>query len=158
MAGFESAACRKDGIDPEVFFPLDEVGINPHNVVLIEQAKDVCRRCPVAAECLAAAFELDDPEFRVGIFGGMTGPERDQVVRAGRAATQARINAAKAAAHRARNPERVERGHDRCSTCETRQHVRVNGLIVKHPVSARHRGTMCPGSGRPPRRVAVAGS
>ena len=38
-----------------------------------DAALDVCRRCPVRAECLAWAIELDD---QLGIAGGTTTAER----------------------------------------------------------------------------------
>lgn len=61
----QAAACRAPGVDPEWFFP--------------ESAEDrrravaVCRTCPVAAECLAAADGDDD---RWGVRGGLTAWQR----------------------------------------------------------------------------------
>jgi hypothetical protein len=152
MAGFEDAACRAPGVDPEVFFPPNEDQRTPLSVRDVEAAKAVCRRCPVAAACLAAAFDLDEPGFAVGIFGGMTGPERDRVVRAGRAAEQAVINAAKAAAHRDRHRVRgAERPAGRCPTCRRREYLRRDGLVVRHPRRARGPvGQACGGSGQVP--------
>ena len=40
----------------------------------IEQAKEICRRCPVRAECLEYALMLP---IRHGIFGGLDEVERD---------------------------------------------------------------------------------
>lgn len=62
------AACRDE--DPELFFPVSEVGPGAEQVA---QAKAVCARCPVRAECLEYALEngLDH-----GIFGGLTEQER----------------------------------------------------------------------------------
>lgn len=54
------AACRD--VDPEVFFPLGSA----------EQAKTVCRSCPVAAECLVWALE----HGATGVWGGTTEDER----------------------------------------------------------------------------------
>jgi WhiB family redox-sensing transcriptional regulator len=51
--------------DPEIFFP--EKGGSTRS------AKAICRRCPVAAECLAAALARDE---RFGIWGGLS--ERDR--------------------------------------------------------------------------------
>lgn len=75
------AACRDE--DPELFFPVSEVGPGARQV---QQAKAVCNRCPVRTECLDTALRngLTD-----GIFGGMTGRERREVARRGRSATQA---------------------------------------------------------------------
>ncbi|HLU54070.1 MAG TPA: WhiB family transcriptional regulator [Pseudonocardia sp.] len=71
-----AAACRDH--DPELFFPLSEVGPGARQV---ERAKAVCAGCPVRSECLdyALAAGLDH-----GIFGGMTETER-RVLRRARA-------------------------------------------------------------------------
>lgn len=55
------AACR--GMDPELWFPLDDGA----------PARAVCARCPVADDCLALALRLglDD-----GIFGGLDADDR----------------------------------------------------------------------------------
>ena len=72
MSGYEDwrqrAACRDE--DPELFFPLSDIGPGAHQVA---RAKTVCARCPVRAECLdyAVANGLDH-----GIFGGATESER----------------------------------------------------------------------------------
>jgi WhiB family transcriptional regulator, redox-sensing transcriptional regulator len=62
------AACRDE--DPELFFPVSETGPGARQTA---QAKVVCARCPVRAECLEYALEngLDH-----GIFGGLTERER----------------------------------------------------------------------------------
>lgn len=75
------AACRDE--DPELFFPVSEVGPGARQVT---QAKAVCARCPVRAECLDNALRngLND-----GIFGGMTERERRELVRRDRGAAQA---------------------------------------------------------------------
>lgn len=59
------AACRD--ADPELFFPVSETG--PH----VEQAKAVCRGCPVRTDCLERAVRAGEP---AGIWGGLTAPER----------------------------------------------------------------------------------
>lgn len=65
------AACREE--DPELFFPLSEMGPGARQAA---EAKAVCARCPVRAECLDYALEngLDH-----GIFGGLTEEERRRV-------------------------------------------------------------------------------
>lgn len=71
MTGTEwthQAACRDE--DPELFFPISEVGPGARQV---EQAKAVCARCPVRMQCLEFALENGLAD---GIFGGMTGDER----------------------------------------------------------------------------------
>lgn len=64
----DNAACPEE--DPELFFPKGYEG--PWKLA-IEQAKTVCRRCPVRAECLQ--FALDE-HIGDGIFGGYTEKER----------------------------------------------------------------------------------
>ena len=62
----ESAAC-KDDPTPDLWFvtPSDHHGI--------AAAKAICRRCPVAAECLAEA--MADPSI-VGVWGGLDEQQR----------------------------------------------------------------------------------
>ncbi|KAA9161342.1 WhiB family transcriptional regulator [Amycolatopsis acidicola] len=67
------AACRDE--DPELFFPVSEMGPGARQVA---QAKAVCARCPVRAECLSSAL---DAGLDYGIFGGLTGSERRKLVR-----------------------------------------------------------------------------
>lgn len=68
-----AAACREE--DPDLFFPK---GAEGPWVLVIDEAKAVCRRCPVIEECLRWALEerIDD-----GVFGGMTAPERHSILR-----------------------------------------------------------------------------
>ncbi|MFD3546738.1 WhiB family transcriptional regulator [Streptomyces sp. NPDC058655] len=75
------AACRQE--DPELFFPI---GTSGPALVQAEQAKAVCRRCPVMAECLQWAL---DGNQDMGICGGMTEDERRAAKR--RAARTARL-------------------------------------------------------------------
>lgn len=56
--------------DPESFFP--------HKGGSTRQAKSVCLRCTVSAECLDWALEHDE---RHGIWGGLSGPERHKIQR-----------------------------------------------------------------------------
>ena len=58
------------GEDPELFFP---VGTNGPAVWQAQEAKTVCRRCPVAAPCLTWALENG---VEHGIWGGHTEEER----------------------------------------------------------------------------------
>lgn len=61
-----------------------EVSFFPDRGEDTSQAKSVCRRCCVRAEC--EAFAMSDPEaFSHGIWGGTSGRER-KVARRGRAA------------------------------------------------------------------------
>jgi WhiB family redox-sensing transcriptional regulator len=61
------AACRDS--DPELFFPLGAVGAS---VPQIEQAKRICRTCPVCGPCLRWALDHGD----AGVWGGTTEEER----------------------------------------------------------------------------------
>lgn len=64
----DQAACL--GEDPELFFP---VGTTGPAVRQIEQAKGVCRGCPVISPCLEFAIETGQDE---GVWGGTTRDER----------------------------------------------------------------------------------
>lgn len=74
LAAMEIPEFVTDGLcaqtDPEIFFP--EKGHNGR------EAKKICARCPVRAECLAWAL---DRKERVGVWGGTTGHERDAMRR-----------------------------------------------------------------------------
>lgn len=94
----DNAACRDE--DSELFFPKGNEG---HWLLIIEQAKTICRRCPVADACLNFALTEGIPS---GIFGGLTEQERAGLrrsVRRGR--TAAEDVTAKAA--EARQPRRT---------------------------------------------------
>lgn len=62
------AACLD--VDPELFFPIGNAGPALRQ---IEQAKAICRRCPVAATCLTWAM---DTKQEHGVWGGLTEDER----------------------------------------------------------------------------------
>jgi WhiB family redox-sensing transcriptional regulator len=65
------AACRD--VDPELFFPVSASGAS---VPQIEEAKQVCRTCPVRAACLRWALERGE---NAGVWGGTTEDERRSV-------------------------------------------------------------------------------
>jgi WhiB family transcriptional regulator, redox-sensing transcriptional regulator len=65
------AACK--GSDPELFFPISDVG---PGALQVAEAKTVCGRCPVTSDCLAYAL---DNGLDAGIFGGLTETERRKV-------------------------------------------------------------------------------
>ncbi|GAA3569046.1 WhiB family transcriptional regulator [Amycolatopsis ultiminotia] len=69
------AACQDE--DPELFFPISDVGPGARQV---ERAKAVCARCPVRQECLSYALGNG---LTNGIFGGTTELERRKLVRTG---------------------------------------------------------------------------
>jgi WhiB family redox-sensing transcriptional regulator len=65
MAWQDRGACR--GYDSALFFPTEGGGRET------EQAKRVCGRCPVVAECGRWALDMREP---YGVWGGMTEEER----------------------------------------------------------------------------------
>lgn len=67
----QQAACR--GLDPEIFIPVNEEEENA------DQAKRVCRQCPVRREC----FDAHRDE-KIGIWGGTTTKERRAIHRGSR--------------------------------------------------------------------------
>ena len=62
------AACRDE--DPELFFPLGNTG---PALLQIEEAKSVCRLCPVREDCLQFALESGQD---AGVWGGLSEDER----------------------------------------------------------------------------------
>ena len=69
------AICRTE--DPELFFP---VGSSGPALLQVQQAKAVCRRCPVTEECLGWAMQTGQD---AGVWGGMGEDERRAVRRRG---------------------------------------------------------------------------
>ena len=63
-----NAACQ--GLDPEIFFPIDDDDFAP--------AKAVCASCPVKGPCLEHALAVREQE---GVWGGCTERERRRIVR-----------------------------------------------------------------------------
>lgn len=62
------AACRDE--DPELFFPVGSTG---PSLLQIEEAKEVCHRCPVRESCLSWALESGQD---AGVWGGLSEDER----------------------------------------------------------------------------------
>ena len=62
------AACLTE--DPELFFPVGNTG---PALLQIEEAKAVCRSCPVMDECLSWAMSSGQD---AGVWGGMSEDER----------------------------------------------------------------------------------
>jgi WhiB family redox-sensing transcriptional regulator len=62
------AACRDE--DGELFFPI---GTSGPALLQVEQAKQVCRRCPVVDECLRWAIDTGQDD---GVWGAMSEQER----------------------------------------------------------------------------------
>lgn len=76
------AACRDS--DPELFFPIGNTG---PALIQIEQAKQVCRSCPVISECLQWAL---DSGQEAGVWGGTSEDER-RLMRRRSQRSQARV-------------------------------------------------------------------
>ncbi|MFF1443258.1 WhiB family transcriptional regulator [Streptomyces sp. NPDC058295] len=74
----EHAECRNE--DPDLFFPI---GTSGPALLQTEQAKAVCRRCPVLEQCLEWAMETDQT---LGVWGGTSENERRALKRRARAA------------------------------------------------------------------------
>lgn len=64
----QQSACKDE--DPELFFPP---GTGGPALTQIDEAKTVCRRCPVNSECLHDAM-VSGSDF--GVWGGMSANER----------------------------------------------------------------------------------
>ncbi|MFJ1735182.1 WhiB family transcriptional regulator [Streptomyces sp. NPDC088254] len=64
----QHAECRRE--DPDLFFPIGTTG---PALLQTEQAKAVCRRCPVREPCLEWAMETDQT---LGVWGGTSENER----------------------------------------------------------------------------------
>lgn len=62
------AACADE--DPELFFAGDDDAVR--------QAKEVCARCPVRAQCLETALAVNEMH---GVWGGMAEGERRRLIR-----------------------------------------------------------------------------
>lgn len=71
----DQAACI--GLDPELFFPI---GASGPTLLQVEEAKAVCARCPVVAECLDRAIHGHEA---FGVWGGMDEGERRTYIRQG---------------------------------------------------------------------------
>jgi WhiB family transcriptional regulator, redox-sensing transcriptional regulator len=66
------AACT--GEDPELFFPIGDTG---PALLQIEEAKAVCRRCPLIESCLEGALDRNES----GVWGGLSEKERRSLKR-----------------------------------------------------------------------------
>jgi len=67
------ALCRDT--DPDLFFPVGTTGAA---LVQIEQARAVCRECPVQSDCLDFALATNQDS---GIWGGTSEDERRMIRR-----------------------------------------------------------------------------
>ncbi|MER6349957.1 WhiB family transcriptional regulator [Streptomyces sp. NPDC001595] len=67
------AACLRE--DPDLFFPI---GTSGPALMQTEQAKAICRRCPVREPCLQYALDSDQA---IGVWGGTSETERRAIRR-----------------------------------------------------------------------------
>lgn len=82
MSWIHDAACREES--PELFFPVGSSGPALRQTA---EAKAVCQRCPVAAECLAWALESGQD---AGVWGGLSEDERRALKRSSAARQEVR--------------------------------------------------------------------
>ncbi|MFB7512003.1 WhiB family transcriptional regulator [Streptomyces sp. NPDC056144] len=75
MDGWRAAAACQE-VDPDLFFP---VGHGASALAQTEEAKSVCRRCPVREPCLRSA--LAQPHPPSGVWGGLTEVQRSSLMR-----------------------------------------------------------------------------
>ena len=64
----QRAACR--GVDPDIFYPVTDDDA--------EDAKAICRACPVQQACLEWALQSREKD---GVWGGATERERRRILR-----------------------------------------------------------------------------
>jgi WhiB family redox-sensing transcriptional regulator len=85
----DRAACRSQ--DPELFFPIGTTG---PALAQAEEAKAVCRACPVLVDCLAWVMNVEPPGQEAGVCAGLSENERRALKRrASRARQQATATA-----------------------------------------------------------------
>lgn len=75
----DRAACKDE--DAELFATNDREGITTAKVDMIREAKAICKRCPVQAECLERARQLGSEAW--GVWGGLTDTERGELPKNG---------------------------------------------------------------------------
>lgn len=75
--GFERASMRADWVSGAACLEKDPDALFVRGAAQ-QQAKQVCQRCPVVAECLAEAL---DNRTEFGVWGGMTERERRALLR-----------------------------------------------------------------------------
>ena len=80
----DQGACR--GEDPELFFPI---GTTDSALAQLQEAKAVCRRCPVQEECLHWALHSEPAgQGAAGVCAGLSEDERRVLRRLGARAPQ----------------------------------------------------------------------
>ena len=96
MTWTDDATCR--GMDTELFFPPESHSDGrPRKRETPKSygvARQICREeCPVRAECLEAALEREEP---YGMWGGLTRPERNTILKRRRREAKRRKREARA--------------------------------------------------------------
>ncbi|WP_324608901.1 WhiB family transcriptional regulator [Streptomyces sp. NRRL S-1813] len=81
------SACRAKDVDAELFFPTGDTG---PALLQIDEAKAVCRRCPVMMLCQEWALTSREPD---GVWGGLSEAERRNVLRRRAYSARARAGA-----------------------------------------------------------------
>ena len=79
------AACDREDVDPEWFFPTQDNGPS------LSKARRVCASCFVQRDCLAYAMAVEggQPEkTREGVYAGTTGGERYRLYQRSRGRTR----------------------------------------------------------------------
>ncbi|MGW6912504.1 WhiB family transcriptional regulator [Kitasatospora sp. NPDC054939] len=67
--------------DPDLFFPISYTGFG---LVQVEEAKGVCKGCPIKAACLEDILQHEGSKSardRSGVWGGTTPGERHKIYR-----------------------------------------------------------------------------
>lgn len=90
MATLDLAACA--GADVELFYAYDSGIRGAERARMTGEALALCESCPVRVECLAETMAREKATYRFGIWGGLTGNERQSLARRERR-QQARVAA-----------------------------------------------------------------
>lgn len=64
----EEAACLRDDVDPELFFPIS---MSETCKPQITRAKTVCMGCPVMSKCLTWALDMPSQYELYGVWAGL---------------------------------------------------------------------------------------
>lgn len=107
-AWMEQAACAQIG--PGLFYVGEKAQVREYDA-----ARSVCTTCPVQADCLDFALEVDD---RHGMWGGLTPGERDQV----------------------RNKRGLHRGGDHGTSATRESQVRDDRILARYEATGSRDG------------------
>lgn len=79
----DDAACADPFIDPDLFFPVGapkDDYVSEARLLQEEEAKQICRSCPVVEKCLTMALN-GGLNTSYGVWGGLTDRERRNLKR-----------------------------------------------------------------------------